>query len=357
MDPLLLSVRSGAASMPGMLDTILNVGLDDQTTAGLGRQTGNLNFATDCRRRLVEMFETSVGGPPPTDPKEQLREAVEAVFRSWGSPRACAYRAADGISDDLGTAVNVQLMVFGNRGEHSGTGVVFSRDPSTGETRLYGDVLFGAQGEDVVAGTHATHPIDDLDDVLPEVAKDLRTTVARLERHFTDLVDVEFTIEEGRLWWLQVRVGKRSPAAALRIAVDLAEDPSFPLGRTEAVDRVAHLLEEPPTTGGSVDERAPSIGTGLGASPGVAIGRAVFSSESAVASEEPTILIRSETSPEDVEGMAAASGILTANGGLASHAAVVAPAGVGPPSWARRVSTWGLDGARSAGSMSSLVTC
>ncbi len=218
-------------------------------------------------------------------------------------------------------------MVFGNRGATSATGVAFTRNPATGEPTLYGDVLFDAQGEDVVAGTHATEPIAALDERLPAVAAELRETAARLEHHYADLCDIEFTIEDGRLWFLQVRVGKRSPQAALRIAVDMAEDPAFPLSRAEAVGRVAPLLADPPTTSvGRTGGETPFV-TGLPASPGMASGEIATSPEAAVAAAEAgraAILVRAETSPEDVHGMARAAGILTSRGGLASHAAVVA---------------------------------
>ncbi len=248
-NPLLVSVRSGApVSMPGMMDTILDLGLNDATTAGLAAATGDAAFAAACRDRLGVMFRDIVGvDAVPEDPWTQLRLAVEAVFRSWNSERAIAYRRREGIADDLGTAVTVQAMVFGNLGADSGTGVAFTRNPATGEPVLYGDVLFDAQGEDVVAGTHRTEPIGVLHERLPEVAAALASTAARLEHHLRDLCDIEFTIERGRLWMLQVRVGKRSPQAALRMAVDMAEDPSFPLTRREAVERVAHLLSDPPT--------------------------------------------------------------------------------------------------------------
>jgi pyruvate,orthophosphate dikinase len=229
-DPLLVSVRSGAPiSMPGMMDTILNLGLNDATTDGLAAATGDEAFARDCRERFRVQFREIVGvGDAPEDAWRQLRLAIEAVFRSWNSDRAVAYRRREGLRDDLGTAVTVQAMVFGNRGPDSATGVVFTRNPATGEDALYGDVLFDAQGEDVVAGTHATEPIGALDARLPEVASALRDAATRLERHSRDLCDIEFTIERGRLWLLQTRIGKRSPQAALRIAVDMADDPCSP---------------------------------------------------------------------------------------------------------------------------------
>jgi pyruvate,orthophosphate dikinase len=229
-DPLLVSVRSGGpASMPGMLDTILNLGLNDAATLGLARATGDPEFAEACRNRFRASYLEIVGVDlVPEDPWEQLRDAVEAVFRSWNGDRARAYRAHEGIADTPGTGVNVQAMVFGNRGSDSATGVLFTRDPATGEGVLYGDVLFDAQGEDVVAGIRATEPISVLDDRMPAVAAKLRRYARDLEHHFADVCDIEFTIEQGRLWLLQARVGKRSPQAALRIAFDMALDPEFP---------------------------------------------------------------------------------------------------------------------------------
>jgi pyruvate, orthophosphate dikinase len=328
-DPLLVSVRSGApVSMPGMMDTILDLGLNDETTRGLGDATRDQAFAEECRRRFEDSFRSIVGVPDvPDDPWQQLRLAVEAVFRSWQSDRARTYRQKEGIPDDLGTAVTVQAMVFGNRGSDSGTGVLFTRNPATGEHELFGDVLFDAQGEDVVAGTHQTEPIAVLDARLPEVAAQLRSAADRLERHYADLCDIEFTIEDGTLWLLQVRVGKRSPQAALRIAVDMAEEPDFPLSKREAVERVRSLLADPPTRSIARDGAVQPILVGLAASPGVASGQIVTAPEAAVASAEagrPAILVRAQTSPDDVHGMAKATGILTSRGGLASHAAVVA---------------------------------
>jgi pyruvate,orthophosphate dikinase len=328
-DPLLVSVRSGApVSMPGMMDTILNLGLTDETTAGLARTAGGELFARACRERFEASFRSIVGvDDVPVDPWHQLRLAVEAVFGSWNSDRARTYRAKEGIPDDLGTAVTVQAMVFGNRGPRSATGVLFTRNPATGEPALYGDVLFDAQGEDVVAGTHRTEPIAALDERLPEVAADLRQHADRLERHFVDLCDIEFTIEDGRLWMLQVRVGKRSPQAALRIAVDMAQDPGFPLSREEAVRRVLPLLTDPPRATTVRSSFMLPLVTGLPASPGTASGPIVTSPEAAAAAAEhggAAILVRAETSPDDVHGMARAAGILTSKGGLASHAAVVA---------------------------------
>ncbi len=327
-DPLLVSVRSGApVSMPGMMDTILNLGLNDATESGLARAAGSDAFARSCRERLESSFRSIVGVEVPEDPWRQLRMAVEAVFRSWNSDRARAYRAREGIADDLGTAVTVQAMVFGNRGADSATGVLFTRDPATGEPTLYGDILFDAQGEDVVAGTHRTEPIAVLDERLPAVGAELRGHATRLERHFADLCDIEFTVEAGRLWMLQCRIGKRSPQAALRIAVDMAEDPSFPLTRAQAVERVAALLAHPPTVTSARSSLLLPLATGLPASPGMASGPIVTSPEAAQQAAEEgraVILVRAETSPDDVHGMARAAGILTSTGGLASHAAVVA---------------------------------
>jgi pyruvate,orthophosphate dikinase len=327
-DPLLVSVRSGApVSMPGMMDTILNLGLNSATVRGLAAASG-AEFAQDCMRRLREGWTSVIGSSDvPEDPWQQLRAAVEAVFRSWNSDRARAYRAREGITHDLGTAVTIQAMVFGNRGESSGTGVLFTRNPSTGENELYGDVLFNAQGEDVVAGTHATAPISDLDSRLPATGAEVRRVASLLERHLRDVADIEFTIEDAKLWMLQVRVGKRSPRAALRMAIDMASDSSFPLSREEAVTRVLPLLADPPRLFVRSDATMAPIASGLPASPGVASGVVVTSSASAVEAAErgeSVILVRNETSPEDVGGMAKSAGVLTARGGLASHAAVVA---------------------------------
>ena len=272
-DPLLVSVRSGApVSMPGMMDTILDLGLNDATVKGLADVSHDETFARDCQQRFRTMFRDIVGVDAPDDPWDQLRLAVEAVFRSWNSDRARAYRRREGIPDDAGTGVTVQAMVFGNRGATSGTGVVFTRNPATGEPGLYGDVIFGAQGEDVVAGTHATQPIAVLDERLPAVARQLREYAARLEAHYRDLCDIEFTIEEGRLWLLQVRVGKRSPRAALRMAMDMADEDGFPLTRREAVERVRPLLGDPPRAAAGPRTDAEALVRGLGASPGVGIG-------------------------------------------------------------------------------------
>ena len=326
--PLIVSVRSGApVSMPGMMDTILNLGLNTSTTRGLAATSGDAWFAADCQRRLEEMFTQLVGAAVPDDPWQQLHAAVEAVFRSWNSDRARAYRAHEGIAGDLGTAVTVQAMVFGNWDEDSASGVLFTRNPSTGEPVLYGDVLFASQGEDVVAGTHQTQTLQVLDSRLPAVSFELRQFADSLERHFADLCDIEFTIEQRKLWLLQVRVGKRSPRAALRIAFDMAEDPEFPLSRAQAVERVAGYLAHPPMISTGRNSETPALATGLPASPGIATGEIATTPAAAVAAAaagRAVILVRSETSPDDVQGMAKSAGVLTSRGGLASHAAVVA---------------------------------
>ena len=328
-DPLLVSVRSGAPrSMPGMMDTILNLGLNDATEAGLAEASGDPAFAADCHARFRKVYRGIVGvADVPEDPWTQLRGAVEAVFRSWNSDRARAYRAHEGISDTLGTGVTVQAMVFGNRGLDSGTGVLFTRNPATGENAFYGDVMFDAQGEDVVAGTHRTEPVSCLDERMPEIAAELRRYAETLERQYRDCCDIEFTIEQGRLWMLQVRVGKRTPQAALRMAREMAEDPGFPLNRAEAIGRVAAILANPPTTVTERSEAGPALTTGLPASPGVACGEIQMTPEDAVSAADAgrrVILVRAETSPDDVHGMTRAAGILTSTGGFASHAAVVA---------------------------------
>ena len=364
-DPLLVAVRSGApVSMPGMLDTVLNLGLNDATVAGLAEVSGDPWFAWDCYRRFLIMFASTVMDVPehvldvgaagdtedavratvatlreriaghadrdvPSDPRQQLREAVEAVFRSWDCTRAKAYRAKEGIDEQMGTAVNVQAMVFGNRGPESGTGVVFTRNPSTGEAAPYGDYLPCAQGEDVVAGTARTMPIAHLRELHPAVHTELLTVLRRLEIHYRDLCDVEFTVEDGRLWLLQTRVGKRGAVAAVRTAVEFAHDPEVALTPAEAVARVpaplrerarAEVLARTGATSGAAD----LLATGLGASPGRVTGTVVLSSDAAADAEGDVVLVRRETSPEDVAGMAASVGILTTRGGLVSHAAVVA---------------------------------
>jgi pyruvate,orthophosphate dikinase len=328
-DPLLVSVRSGAPrSMPGMMDTILNLGLNDATEAGLAATSGDPAFAADCHARFVKVYRDIVGVEVvPEDPWDQLRGAVEAVFRSWNSDRAKAYRQKEQIPEDLGTGVTVQAMVFGNRGLDSGTGVLFTRNPATGENAFYGDVMFNAQGEDVVAGTHQTEPVSCLDARMPAVAAELRRYAEMLEQQYRDCCDIEFTIERGRLWMLQVRVGKRTPQAALRMALEMADDPSFPLTRVEAIERVRTILSNPPTTVTERSDAGPALTTGLPASPGVACGEIQLTPDDAVTAAEAgarVILVRAETSPDDVHGMSRAAGILTSTGGFASHAAVVA---------------------------------
>jgi pyruvate,orthophosphate dikinase len=328
-DPLLLSVRSGAKfSMPGMMDTILNLGLNDRSVAGLASVTGHQEFAADCYRRLHEMYESTVDAALPQDPAVQLRAAVEAVFRSWNTPRADAYRRREGIPSDLGTAVNVQVMVFGNRDDRSGTGVGFTRDPATGESGLYGDFLVNAQGEDVVAGIRNTLPLSDFGDHFPNLAGELEEVFDRLEQHYRDMMDIEFTVEQDKLWILQTRVGKRTGGAAIRLAVAMHEDERIALTPAEAVARVepAHIDQVLHPQLGAYDE-ADLLTTGLGASPGAGVGRVYLDADAVVAAVErgeQALLVRHETSPEDVHGMAAAEGVLTARGGLVSHAAVVA---------------------------------
>jgi pyruvate,orthophosphate dikinase len=274
------------------------------------------------------MYRDIVGtASVPEDPWEQLRGAVEAVFRSWNGDRAVSYRAHEGLPDDLGTGVNVQTMVFGNWGEDSATGVVFTRNPASGENSLYGDVMFRAQGEEVVAGTSTPEPISALDERMPGVAAELRSYADILEHHYRDVCDIEFTVERGKLWMLQTRIGKRTPQAALRIAAEMADDPNFPLDRAGAVERVAEHLVDPPTIGRGSTEDHPRVATGLAASPGLAGGAVATNPETAVLMAEAgakVILVRSETSPDDVHGMARSVGILTTKGGLTSHAAVVA---------------------------------
>lgn len=362
-DPLLVAVRSGAPrSMPGMLDTVLNLGLDDDTVEGLAASSGDEVFAWDSYRRFLTMYATTVLGVPheqlaagpapteaaalrarvaeirrilaeagavvPADPVAQLRGAIEAVFRSWDSPRARAYRRREGIDEDLGTAVNVQAMVFGNYDDRSGTGVVFTRDPSTGENRPYGDFLPRAQGEDVVAGTASTLTLDDMAARLPEAHAELVDKLGRLERHYRDMCDVEFTVERGRLYILQTRVGKRGAVAAVRLAARMRHDPAIGLSLDEArarlddetLDRARSeiLAAARQGVGGA------AVATGLGASPGRACGAVVLTADAAAEADGPVILVRPETSPEDVHGMSVAEGILTSTGGLVSHAAVVA---------------------------------
>ena len=380
-NPLLVSVRSGAKySMPGMMDTVLNLGLNDRSVLGLARQARSDRFAFDSYRRFIQMFGKIVMDIPadafdeelerakekkgpdakdtdltavdlmdlverfktivrqhagrlfPTDPREQLRMAIEAVFGSWNNDRAKVYRKQYAIPEDLGTAVNVVAMVFGNLGDDSGTGVAFTRDPATGEKGIYGDYLPNAQGEDVVAGIRNTLPLADLKRLNHQAFRELLEIMRRLERHYRDMCDIEFTIEKGKLWMLQTRVGKRTGGAAVRMAVDMAGEGL--IKRDEAVMRVEpdHLdqLLHPqfdPTADVEV------LAKGLNASPGAAVGRAVFDADSAAEMGEngqSVILVRRETNPDDLHGMIAARGILTSHGGKTSHAAVVAR-GMGKP--------------------------
>ncbi len=372
--PLLVSVRSGSrASMPGMMDTVLNLGLNDKTVPGLAKWTKNERFAWDCYRRFITIFgdvvlgierrafdemlehakaeagaktdadlqpeplkalvvefkrlvQTRTGKPFPQDPAEQLRLAVAAVFDSWFAKKAVDYRRIHRLPDDWGTAVTVMAMVFGNLGETSGTGVCFTRDPSSGERRFFGEFLVNAQGEDVVAGSRTPQPIAALDDSMPKVYAELVAIKERLERHYRDMQDIEFTVQEGRLYILQTRSGKRTAGAAVRIAVEMV--------RERLIERDAALLRVEPASLNqllvkTVDPKASytAIARGLAATPAAAVGRVVFDPEKAVQMalrEEPAILVRQETSPEDVEGMHAAQGVLTSRGGLTSHAAVVA---------------------------------
>ena len=393
-DPLLVSVRSGAPmSMPGMMDTVLNLGLNDNSINGLIKQTDNPRFAWDSYRRFIQMFSNvvmSVDGDKfehaitaakeakgvkqdteldaadlealvgefkkifaesvsaeeypelvvdgvvafPQDPMEQLRLAIEAVFGSWNNPRATLYRKQNKIADDLGTAVNVQCMVFGNKGDTSATGVAFTRNAADGTNEFYGDYLVNAQGEDVVAGIRNTSPISELKHVagLEEAGQELEDIFVLLEKHFRDMMDIEFTIEQGKLFMLQTRVGKRTAAAALKIAIDMEKEGL--ISKEEAVMRVApeqldQLLHPQFDKNASYDV----VARGLNASPGAAVGAAVFSAEAAVEAAEQgkkTVLVRWETTPDDLAGMIAAEGILTSHGGKTSHAAVIAR-GMGAP--------------------------
>ncbi len=373
-DPLLVSVRSGAKySMPGMMETVLNIGLNDETVVGLARVTGNERFALDSYRRLISMFgrtvqgiesekfetaldeikeaagvqldielsiddlkatinkykeivHTATGKPFPQGVYEQLDLAVRAVFESWNGDRAKLYRRQEHIPDDLGTAVNICTMVFGNRGEDSGTGVAFTRDPASGVSGAYGDWLTNAQGEDVVAGIRNTLKLDDMAITLPEAHAQLLEVMTTLEQHYRDLCDIEFTVENGKLWMLQTRVGKRTPAAAFRIAVQLVEEGL--ISQTEALQRVTgaqlmHLMFPRFVKDGERD----LLTTGIAASPGASVGHIAFSAERAVelaATGMKIILVRKETNPDDLAGMVASVGILTSRGGKTSHAAVVA---------------------------------
>ena len=378
-DPLLVSVRSGArASMPGMMDTILNLGLNDVAVEGFAKKTGNPRFAYDSYRRFIQMYSDVVMEVPksyfekiidemkeakgvtydteltaddlkelanrfkavykeamngeefPQEPKDQLMGAVKAVFRSWDNPRAIVYRRMNDIPGDWGTAVNVQTMVFGNKGDTSGTGVAFTRNPSTGEKGIFGEYLINAQGEDVVAGVRTPQPITQLEKDLPECYAQFMDLAMKLENHFHDMQDMEFTIEEGKLYFLQTRNGKRTAPAAIKIACDLVDEgqitPEEAVCRIEAksLDQLLH-----PTFDADALKAGEVIGSALPASPGAAAGKVMFTAEDAKEAGvggkgERVILVRLETSPEDIEGMHAAQGILTVRGGMTSHAAVVA---------------------------------
>jgi pyruvate, orthophosphate dikinase len=378
--PLLVSVRSGArVSMPGMMDTVLNLGLNDQTVEGLAARSGDARFAYDSYRRFIQMFSNVALGIPtkhfeeileqrkrkrgveldtdlnaedlqeivrrykalireragqdfPQIPLRQLRLSVSAVFGSWNNPRAIKYREIHRLPHTWGTGVNVQAMVFGNMGERSGTGVAFTRDPGTGEKRLFGEFLMNAQGEDVVAGIRTPQPVDTLQHISPKAYRELHGICQRLEKHYRDMQDVEFTIQEGTLYLLQTRTGKRTPTAAVKIAVDMQREGL--IDKRLAVLRVdphqVEILLHPMLDAKAKVER---VARGLPASPGAAVGQVVFTAEEAEAGAargEKVILVRAETSPEDIGGMHAAQGILTARGGMTSHAAVVAR-GMGKP--------------------------
>jgi pyruvate,orthophosphate dikinase len=339
-DPLLVSVRSGAAtSMPGMMDTVLDVGFAPGTRAALAERDGE-SFARSCHARFLagygavvlgadpprtddpDALAAALGASVPSDPHRQLVDVVEAVFRSWENERARAYRERHGVPHDLGTAVVVQAMVFGNRGAGSGAGVVSSRDPSTGAPGLCGDLLVDAQGEDVVAGTHDPRPITELCTRWPAVDAELRVAVAALEAATRDMVDVEFTIDDGTLHLLQCRVGPRAAAAAVRVAVDLVDEGAISV--SEALARVSddqlHHASRPVAAG----DGATVLVAGLGASPGVATGAVCLSAAHVPSHDGPVVLVRRETSPDDVQGMVDSAGVLTAHGGLVSHAALVA---------------------------------
>ncbi len=381
-NPFLVSVRSGSrASMPGMMDTILNLGLNDVAVQGLARLTGNERFAYDSYRRFIQMFSDVVmevdkqkfhhaleavkqekgakgdtdltaddlkevvrrykqiyreakGEDFPQDPKQQLMGAIQAVFRSWDNPRAIYYRRMNDIPGDWGTAVNVQGMVFGNMGEDSGTGVAFTRNPSTGEKKLYGEYLMNAQGEDVVAGIRTPHPMADMEVDMPELYNQFIDYATTLEKHYRDMQDMEFTIEKGKLYMLQTRNGKRTAASAVKIAVDLVgegmitEDEAVLKVEPKQLDTLLH-----PNFDANALKTAENIATGLPASPGAAAGELYFTAHEAAAAGKAgkaVILLRDETTPEDIEGMDLAKGILTARGGMTSHAAVVAR-GMGRP--------------------------
>ncbi len=375
-NPLLVSVRSGArASMPGMMDTILNLGLNEEVVHVLAEKSGNPRWAWDCYRRFIQMYsdvvmevgkkyfeelidemkeekgitqdvdltaedleklanqfkveyKEKIGEEFPTDPKEQLMGAVKAVFRSWDNPRANVYRRDNDIPYSWGTAVNVQMMAFGNMGETSGTGVAFTRDPATGEKHLMGEFLMNAQGEDVVAGVRTPQKIDQLKEVMPEVYEQFVAICNKLEDHYRDMQDMEFTIEDRKLYMLQTRNGKRTAQAALKIACDLVDEGMISEEKAVAMidPRNLDTLLHPQFDAEALKAAVP-MAKALGASPGAACGKIVFTAEDAktwAAKGEKVVLVRLETSPEDIEGMKAAQGILTVRGGMTSHAAVVA---------------------------------
>ena len=375
-NPLLVSVRSGSVfSMPGMMDTILNLGLNDDTVVSMAQLTENPRFAYDSYRRFIQMFgdvvmeiskskfdaifdgqkekagaefdvdlttedlqtiiegykalvKEEMGREFPQEPEQQLMEAISAVFRSWNNDRAILYRKLNNISDKLGTAVNVQSMVFGNMGDTSGTGVAFTRDPANGENKLYGEFLVNAQGEDVVAGIRTPKPISEMAEAFPEVYKDFARIADVLEKHYKDMQDMEFTVERNKLYMLQTRAAKRTAVSAVKVAVDMVEEGL--ISKEEAVRRIDpaqidQLLH--PNFDAEAEKNAETLAKGLPASPGAATGRIYFlaaDAAAAAANGEKTILVRQETSPEDLAGMVAAEGILTARGGMTSHAAVVA---------------------------------
>ncbi|MHB8966646.1 MAG: pyruvate, phosphate dikinase [Thermoleophilia bacterium] len=379
-NPLLVSVRSGAMfSMPGMMDTVLNLGLNDDSVKGLAAMTGDERFAYDAYRRFIQMFgkvvmdvegqlfedaitarreaagvefdheltpdqlqalvedfkqilEAETGRSFPDDPREQLELSIKAVFQSWGNPRAVTYRRHYNISDDLGTAVNVQQMVFGNMGDDSGTGVAFTRNPSTGEKEIFGDYLINAQGEDVVAGIRKTSKLAEMGGDLPDAYAELLGVMKKLEQHYREMEDIEFTIEKGKLYMLQTRDGKRTAAAAVKIAVDMVDEGL--ISREEAVakidpgqlDQLLHPMIDP-------EADYEILARGLNASPGAAVGKVVFDADTAAEkgkAGEAVILVRWETSPDDIHGLIEAQGVLTSHGGVSSHAAVVAR-GMGKP--------------------------
>ncbi len=323
--PLAVAVRSGAAvSMPGMMDTVLNLGLTAEATAALAAESGDPDFAYETRRRFLDGFATA---SVPDNAMGQLHAAVRAVFASWHSPRATTYRELNGIPHDLGTAVIVQAMVFGNRDEHSGSGVTFSRDPNTGAKVPFGDVLFGRQGDDVVSGRSTTRPLSDLADREPAVWERLVAALHRLERHYRDACHVEFTFEAGVLWFLQVRPGGLTGRAAVRTAVDLADDRL--IDRRTALRRISlRHLQDARTPRIAAGDGIDLLTRGRGACPGVVSGRIAVTADQAarMAADGPVILVRPVTSPLDMHGLAAAAGVATSRGGPTSHAAVVARA-------------------------------